>query len=645
MTRRSAWLSIGVLAATLAASAQEPTPEVPSPVEQKKLNFSLEAGNRWVQDIRGSSDVYRSVVNLGEGPRLFGAEAHYVDPGGKYADRVDIYGSSWGGDPYNTTRVNAEKKGIYSLDFDYRNVAYFNSLPSFANPLLDQGILLSQRTFDIERRQADAELRLKPGAKISPFFAYTFADGLGRGVTTFVSDGNEFPVGTNLDDSMHSLRGGVRLNFSRFNFTLEQGYTSFDDAQRVSTADSNTGNRSTTLFGRDLVLDQLLETYRAEGSGMYQRAVMQGHPWSKLNFTGQFLYSQPSMDVTYDHQADGSLFLLQTVSPYNSVLEHSVGDAMRPRSSGNWSTEFQPLPRLRIIQSWLTDRFHVAGGSLLSQTYDTTPETEIERQRSNLLVLNYNQHEIDVVFDVNRMLTVRGGHRYVWGDADIPPSTLGLSPNSAEVRRQVGLAGANLRFGSKFSLSADFEASPGDRTFFRTGLMDYQKAKLRGRYRLTSTLTVNGSFAILNNQNNDPGVDFDFQSRQTSASLAWVPTSNRFQILADYTRATLRSDIPIAVPPFYDVRNSAYRDNGHHGGVYADLNLAHGVHLGIGGSFSVISGSQPTRYYQPQGRLSVPVYNKLSWTSEWRWYGFTERTLSDENFHTHIFSTGFRIEL
>jgi hypothetical protein len=649
MKKRGVWLILGLLAAGLAGraqQAQEPAaPEIPSPVEEKKLSFSVEAGNRWVQDVRGSSDVYRSVVNLGEGPRLFGAQAQYVDPGGKYADRIDIHGYSWGGDPYNTARFSAEKKGLYSLDFDYRNVAYFNSLPSFANPLLGEGVLLSQRTFDIERRQADAELRIKPGARISPFVAYTFADGLGRGVTTFVSDGNEFPVATDLDDSMNSLRGGVRLNFSRYHFTLEQGYTSFDDAQTVSTADSNRGNRRAPLFGRDLVLDQLLQTYRAEGDGMFQRAVVQGRPWSKLNFTGQFLYSRPSIEVTYDHQANGSLFLLQTVSPYNSVLEQSVGDAKRPRSSGNWSTEFQPHARLRIIQSWLTDRFHVAGGSLLNQSFDTAPETEIEQRSATLLVLNYNQHQIDVLFDVNRMLTLRGGHRYVWGDAEPTPPSLQLSPAAAEVRRHVGLAGAHLRAGSKLSFTLDFEASPGGRTFFRTGLMEYQKAKLRGRYRLTSTLTLNGSFAILDNQNTEPGVDFDFQSRQTSLSLAWVPAGNRFQILADYTRATLRSDIPIAVPPFYDARSAAYRDNGHHGGVYADLNLGRGVRIGVGGSFSVISGSQPTSYYQPQGRLAVPVYNKLSWTSEWRWYGFTERTLSDENFRTHIFSTGFRLEL
>jgi hypothetical protein len=69
------------------------------------------------------------------------------------------------------------------------------------------------------------------------------------------------------------------------------------------------------------------------------------------------------------------------------------------------------------------------------------------------------------------------------------------------------------------------------------------------------------------------------------------------------------------------------------------------VRLGAGGSLSVIAGSQPTRYYQPQGRVSVPLTGRVSWTSEWRWYGFTERALAAENFRTHIFSTGFRAEL
>ena len=122
-----------------------------------------------------------------------GAKVAYRNPAGRLADRIDITANSWGGDPYNGGRLEAEKSGAYSLRMDYRNVVYFNSLPTFANPLLGEGVLFSQRSFDMQRRQFDATVRVKPQARTTPFFEYSHAAGFGQGVTTFVSDGNEFP--------------------------------------------------------------------------------------------------------------------------------------------------------------------------------------------------------------------------------------------------------------------------------------------------------------------------------------------------------------------------------------------------------------------------------------------------------------------
>ena len=50
-------------------------------------------------------------------------------------DRIDTQGLGWGGDPWTTARVDARKMGVYDLTFDYRNIAYFNDLPSYADPL------------------------------------------------------------------------------------------------------------------------------------------------------------------------------------------------------------------------------------------------------------------------------------------------------------------------------------------------------------------------------------------------------------------------------------------------------------------------------------------------------------------------------
>src|SRR5690606_31586625 len=107
-----------------------------------------------------------------------------------------------------------------------------------------------------------------------------------------------------------------------------------------------------------------------------------------------------------------------------------------------------------------------------------------------------------LIFELSRNATLRGGHRFVWGDASVPPSSLQLGPTEGEIRRHVALAGASVRlWQGRLRATVDFEASPGDRTFFRTGLMDYERGKARLRYRLRPGLEVQGSYSILRNRN------------------------------------------------------------------------------------------------------------------------------------------------
>ncbi len=630
------------------ALAQEAA--VPDPLSEKKFTATFDFGNRWVQDIAGSTDTYRSLVDLGDGPKLFGATAAYRNPAGRLADRIDVTANSWGGDPYNGGSIEAEKSGAYSLRMDYRNVLYFNSLPSFANPLLAEGVLFSQRSFDMQRRQFDATLRVKPQSRITPFFAYSYAAGFGQGVTNFVSDGNNFPVHTDLDDLLHTVRGGAEIEFSKLSLTLEQGVTVFNDAQEIFFgAGGNRGNRRTTLFGQELILDSLRQSYDASGNGVFNRAVVQGHPWERLSFAGQFLYSQPSIEVNYQEEAAGDFFALRALAPFTNQLGSSLAEANRPHPSGSWNTEVRPTGRLRVVHSWYTDRFHVSSGAFSSQLRNTGREDETVQQSFDRLVLNYNQSQIDVIYDAGDRVTLRGGHRYVWGEAQVRQPTLLLGTGlgeSGKIRRHVGLAGGVIRAGPGLSITMDFEASPGDRTFFRTGLMDYQKGKVRARYRAKPALTFSGSFSILDNQNSDPEVRFEMQSRQSSFSVYWTPGGNRrFSLLADYTRATLHSSIPIVVGPFLERQLAGYQDNGHHAGAYGEINLARNVRLSLGGSLSVNSGSRPTRYYQPQARVEGPLAGRVSWFAEWRWYGFTERRFAYENFRAHVIETGLRLHL
>src|SRR5688572_14236326 len=64
---------VPIAAQTLPAESPVPTPEV-------QLTGFVELGYRWRTDVSGSFDTYRSVVDLGSGPKLLRTEFTFEDP-------------------------------------------------------------------------------------------------------------------------------------------------------------------------------------------------------------------------------------------------------------------------------------------------------------------------------------------------------------------------------------------------------------------------------------------------------------------------------------------------------------------------------------------------------------------------------------
>jgi hypothetical protein len=151
------------------------TATTPAPSTDQWLAGSVDFGYRWVTGIGGSVPEYRSVVNLGEGPKLLGLDFTVMDPKKRLFDRLDARAYNWGGDPYNTAHINAVKRQIYDFSFDYQNIAYFNAVPSFANPFSPSGF--DQQSFDTHRRNTTVLLDLFPGRQIQPMWPSTGTTG------------------------------------------------------------------------------------------------------------------------------------------------------------------------------------------------------------------------------------------------------------------------------------------------------------------------------------------------------------------------------------------------------------------------------------------------------------------------------------
>jgi len=645
--------------ATSASPATSATPATPADAPSSAAGEPwiagwIDVGYRWVTGPGGSLDTYRTFVNLGSGPKLLGTEFTLADPKHRLFDQIHVRAYNLGGDPYETLHLDAAKSKAYTFSADYRDMAYFNDLPSYADPLMSRGIVLDQQSFDMRRRFASFSLELLPGNWIVPYLAFDRDSGSGQGATTFQSDGNEYPVPNTLYDLTNLYRGGVRIERKRFHVTLEEGGTTFKNDQSLyqSPGSTNFGTLSgAPLLGQTLDLTNLLASYGIRGSSTYSKTLFTANATSWLDVYGQFLYSQPETTVNYQQQDTGNLLLQSQVLFYTSQQYLVSAAAKLPHTTGSLGAEIRPFRRVRVMETWLTDRLHNSGSASSSQSFSgLSPSEQINALLNSSLVTNYNQQEIDIFLDATSHLTVHGGYRYVWGDANdgILPLEGLAGPEQGKLRRNVGLGGVTYRPSQKVMISGDFEAASSGGAYFRTSLYNYQKVRARARYQLTGSLNLSADFSFLDNQNPLPGVKYDYLAYQESLSFLWAPSGGKnWDFQGSYSRSDLRSDLGYLDPVFLIPEQSRYRDDSHTAtGLFtAKLPKFRGLtpKLSAGGSLFISSGSRPTSYYQPTAKLFVPLSKKVSWFAEWSYYGYGEAPYLYEGFRVHLITTGLRV--
>ncbi len=160
------WGILASLLFTLPVIAQQ----VSLPGAEPALSGTARVGYRW-QDMAGNEDLYRSLIDLGEGPKLIDLSLDYRATATKNAGLPDFFNvrsSSWGGEPASTFSAEVGRTGVYRSRLTYRRFNYFNSLSSFANPAVS-GLGSSQHTLDVARGFLDTEVTIEAYQRIEPF--------------------------------------------------------------------------------------------------------------------------------------------------------------------------------------------------------------------------------------------------------------------------------------------------------------------------------------------------------------------------------------------------------------------------------------------------------------------------------------------
>jgi hypothetical protein len=628
--------------------------ESPAPSTESWINGSVDFGYRWLTDVKGNFQQYRSVVNLGEGPKLFGVDLTIQDPKKRLFDRIDARAYGWGGDPYSTAHLDMRKAKVYDLNFDYRNIAYFNAIPSFANPSAPLGF--NEQTFDLHRKTINATLDFNPGGHILPYLAFERNSGYGNGVETWVNESsNEYPVPTLFRDSTDNYRGGLRLEYNRFHFTVEQGGTTYKNDDQAFDRTYQGGDRTTPLFGQTLYLTGLNQAYGIRGTSYYTKALGTVHVTRDMDFYGQFLYSDPKSNVTFNEIAAGNFSQINSLLFYSNQLTVGTGAANQPHTTANVGYELRLFHNhLRFMASWLTDNYHDDASPFIVQAMagfntspGSTPTTNLTTAFTYGQKVNYDQSQYDVIYDLGSKITLRGGVRWVTGDATVLAGQLSQTGNlvSGKLDRTVGLGGLTYRPSQKMTVNLDYEGSSSDHIYFRTSLNEYSKGRARAKYQFNSALGLQARFTVLDNQNPDPSIRYSFRSRDNAITLFWTPKSSKFvSLMGEYDRSTLQSSISY-LGLFLSPQTSSYRDNAHSATAALNVSIPGAVpaKLTVGGSLFISNGSRSTQYYQPLARLSLPVGKHVYWNTDWQYYGYGEQAYMFEAFRTHVFQTGLRL--
>jgi hypothetical protein len=625
------------------ASAPAPASASPVPSTEDWITGSIDLGYRWRTGVGGSLETYRSVVDLGSGPKLIGIDLSIIDPKHRLFDTIGVHAADWGGDPYSSLHVDIRKRNMYRLNADYRSILFFDNLPSFADPSLAHGVILNEQSYDIRRHLGSYDLELFPGARFVPYFSYQRDASSGQGVGTLANgSANVYAIPQTSAGHTNLFRGGIRMELKHFHLTLEEGGTTYHESQNtyVAPGSTNYGDAPSSFLGHSLYLSSLLQAYGITGSSTYTKGLFTATPVSWLDLSGQFLFSQPSTDVNYYQSDTGNLALTKQALIYSSEQYLIASVAKLPHTTGGFSGEIRPLSHVRILESWMTDRQHNAGSSTVSGTFPAL--------LSSGLALNYNQEETDVFFSPNPKVVLHGGYRYVWGDGDniiLPPAGLFTAEN-AKLRRHVGLAGVAVRAGQKLSIHGDFESANSNGAYFATSLYNYEKIRAQGRYQLLTTLNLSATITYLANKNPLAPTQYSYSVAQEGLSLEWLPSAGkRWSFLGTYERSAIHSDIGYVIPQTLTQAASIYKENSHTITALWNANIPLAgltAKISAGGSAFLSSGTSPTTYYQGIVRATLPLGHRVSWFGEWRYYGLGEAFFLYESFRTHLFTTGLR---
>jgi len=556
-------LSLPILAIAFAAHAQS-------------VPFDLEVGYRWL-DLDGSSQMYRTQINERAGLliRNFTLSTSDFEGHTSLADRFRIDVSDFGSGPAQSFRLEASRAGAYKLRFGYRSADAFSALPAFANPLLAQGIVPGQHTFDRTRRMYDFDLELLTDRPIVPFIGYSSNENSGPGSTTYHLGQDEFRLLQDLHERDREIRAGASFHFASVYGQLTEGWRNFRGNESLTLAPgSGSGNNPGTVLGTPVTADSITRNDNTHVKTPFTNFYVTGDVLKRLRLIGNYSRFSAESNGSENESAAGSFASFAISRFYTGLSESASSNAKNRTWRGGGRAEVTLAPNVDFLAGFQKEHRELDGAGLIdtvflqSITFAGFDRRDIEAVLNATSAVDRDETYWNAGISARAVgpFALRAEFRQTKQDITVSPDLSEIvvpGSQGGEFNREVRTVDVSGTYSfSGFLLGAAIRRDSADAPIFRTDYLDRSRLRVRAGYTTPKKHVRGGLTAERTTQSNEQtGIGYDARLRNYSGDIEVSPI-DALHFRASLSQFRADSNILFRRPQNFTIGESIHSENG-----------------------------------------------------------------------------------
>jgi len=599
-------------------------------------SFDIELGYQDVT-INGNEDMFRTQINQDSGFVLGNFSISFIDPTGdsSFADRLRIDASGFGGNPAGRLRLDMGRADTYRLRLFYQEFKTYSALPGYANPLLDDGVVPGQHTWDRTRNVLDIQLEFPIWKTITPIVGYRWNQYDGPGQTTYSVGNDEFRIASDLEQTESEFYVGLNFATNAVYGTFIQGWRDFEGTDHQGLAPGEgVGNNPGTTIGQEVELDSFDRTTRTSAKTPVTTFNMTVRASDQIRLVGSYVRADAEGDTSMDEMLSGSLVSFQ-LSRFFQGLDQTIDSRTEnPYSRGEARFEFDLSQKASFKVGYQFRKRELEGWAMVSSLFmDTLNFSGFDPRDIEVLVDSQSGYEREDNIANLRVDFRNLGVFSLWGEYAANNQSLDVSQDVAQVvlpggqegdfdrRIETFEVGGMLDFGN-LKFLVDFGGQEADEIIMRTDFNDRTRIRGRADWSIARWLRILATAESIETDNRSSDVGYEAETEHYGLDLDLTPTEN-FSFGVAWDSYDTDTEIPYRFPQTWQTGLSLYTEEGEL--LTADLRWLVSI-LTFDAAYSTFEnvGSFPFQMDRAFARLAVDIGEHFSVAGEYENWDYSE---------------------